>query len=497
MATPPHSSSPATRSIAKKPAAAKPTRAPAKNAAAASVPAEDDGLVRLNVYLQEQGIASRRKADTMIEQGRVQVDGVVTKKLGTRIPSDAVVKVDGKALKATPLAKVVFLLNKPDLCLTSRSDTQGRKTIFDLPALHRVPRNAQAVGRLDYRSEGLLLLTNDGDLAFALTHPRFSVEKSYAVLVADAVNAEDIDRLRKGVMLDDGFAKPLTVRLGSKEKMGASRGQWVEIVVTEGRNRLIRRMMETLGLKVVRLVRMAIGDVRLPERLGEGQLMTVVGAELAYLNRVKLDMLKERDGLGAEKGPAGSPLTAADRLKRRLKRKLTLNDEEYLEERQRSSAALGARRRERKEAERDVPAAAAAAPSRARPARDDRDVRPVRDDRTVRDTRPARDDRPARDTRPARDERPARDTRPARDDRPARDTRPARDERPARDTARDSTARAPTPRPKPADAPRPAARRNETVDAPRPAARRAATDDKKPARAKAGGSRRSPGRPKD
>jgi len=322
----------------------------AKTSAKAAAPAasEIEGGIRLNVYLQEQGIASRRKADTMIEQGRVQVDGVVCKKLGSKVLPSAEIRVDGKPVRSVGSKKVVLMFNKPDLTLTSRSDTQGRQTVFDLPALKKLPPGCQAVGRLDYRSEGLLLLTNDGDLAYALTHPRYAVEKTYAVLVADSVNAEDVDRLRKGVKLDDGFAKPVGVRLGSKEKLGASRGQWIEIVVAEGRNRLIRRMMDVVGLNVLRLVRLAIGDVQLPEKLGAGHVVTLVGAELAYLNRIKLDMLQERDEPAK---PAAIPvLTEAEKLKRRLKRKLSLNDAEYAEERERRSAEAGSHRRTRKEA---------------------------------------------------------------------------------------------------------------------------------------------------
>jgi 23S rRNA pseudouridine2605 synthase len=309
-------------------------------------PEQGDGI-RLNVYLQEQGAASRRKSDTMIQQGRVQVNGVVVTQLGTKIPADSEVKLDGKVLRPASGKKTVLMLHKPDLCLTSRSDTQGRRTVFDLPALNKLAPGCQAVGRLDYRSEGLLLLTNDGDLAYALTHPRFSVEKTYAVLVADSVNAEDIDRLRKGVQLDDGFAKPVAVRLGNKERLGGSRGQWVEIIVAEGRNRLIRRMMEVVGLNVIRLVRLAIGDLRLPEKLGPGQVVPVVGAELSYLNRIKLDMIEERE----RPRPASERpfLSDADKLKRKLKRKLSLNDAEYAEERQRRSAEAGSHKRTRRE----------------------------------------------------------------------------------------------------------------------------------------------------
>lgn len=322
-------------------------QAPAKVSAEGEALEQND-FIRLNVYLQEQGIASRRKSDTMIQQGRVQVDGVVVTQLGTKIPPHAEVKVDGRVLRPVGTKKTVLMLHKPDLCLTSRSDSQGRRTVFDLPALKKLPPGCQAVGRLDFRSEGLLLLTNDGDLAYALTHPRFSVEKTYAVLVANDVNAEDVDKLRKGVQLDDGFAKPVAVRLGNKERLGASRGQWVEIIVAEGRNRLIRRMMEVVGLNVIRLVRLAIGDLRLPEKLSPGHVVPVVGAELAYLNRIKLDMLQERD---APKTPPARPvLTEEEKLKRKLKRKLSLNDAEYAEERERRAAEAGSKKRLRREA---------------------------------------------------------------------------------------------------------------------------------------------------
>lgn len=322
-------------------------QAPAKVSAEGEALEQND-FIRLNVYLQEQGIASRRKSDTMIQQGRVQVDGVVVTQLGTKIPPHAEVKVDGRVLRPVGTKKTVLMLHKPDLCLTSRSDSQGRRTVFDLPALKKLPPGCQAVGRLDFRSEGLLLLTNDGDLAYALTHPRFSVEKTYAVLVANDVNAEDVDKLRKGVQLDDGFAKPVAVRLGNKERLGASRGQWVEIIVAEGRNRLIRRMMEVVGLNVIRLVRLAIGDLRLPEKLSPGHVAPVVGAELAYLNRIKLDMLQERD---APKTPPARPvLTEEEKLKRKLKRKLSLNDAEYAEERERRAAEAGSKKRLRREA---------------------------------------------------------------------------------------------------------------------------------------------------
>ena len=304
---------------------------------------KDDGdLLRLNVLLQELGVASRRKADTLIEQGRVQIDGKVIKQLGSRVAPTVQVKVDGKVVARVNKSKVVYLLNKPDKCLTSRSDPQGRPTIFDLPSTQKLAGNVQSVGRLDFRSEGLLLLTDDGDLAYALTHPKFSVEKKYAVLITNRVTIEDLEKLRHGVKLDDGMAKPLSVRLGQKEKMGASSGQWVEIIVTEGRNRLIRRMMEHIGLQVNRLVRIGIGDLSLPMKLDTGDIHTVTGHELSYLNEIKQSMLKDLSKKSAH------TLTQQDILVRKMRRKMSLNDLDYeVEKERRNAQVVTARRRKR------------------------------------------------------------------------------------------------------------------------------------------------------
>ena len=334
------SSKPAPRRSAAK---AAPRTAAPRTAAQKTASAAPEGHVRLNVFLQSHGVASRRKADELIERGSVKVNGKAVTTLGLRIDPDSTVTVNGKVIKAE-LPRMTVVFNKPDMCLTTRFDAQARMTIFDFPALKGLPNNVQAVGRLDYRSEGLLILTNDGDLAYALTHPRFSVEKTYAILVADDVTVEDIEKLRAGVKLEDGLAKAISARLGTKEKMGASRGQWIEIVVTEGRNRLIRRMAEALGLKVVRLVRIAIGELRLPTRVSTGQITTVSGHDLAYLEKIKEEMLANR---GTPTDLSESGLTPQDLRKRKIKRSLKLNDTEYTDEVQRRSAEAGAKRRVR------------------------------------------------------------------------------------------------------------------------------------------------------
>ena len=240
--------------------------------------------VRLNVFLQRHGVASRRKADELILTGAVRVNRKVVTTLGTKVlPTDSV-SVNGRVVR-NELPQATYLFHKPDLYLTTRKDGRSRNTIFDIQAVAKLPANVQPVGRLDFRSEGLLILTNDGDLAFALSHPRFHVEKTYAVLVSEQLMPSDLEKLRNGVDLADGFAKPLSVKTGGSEKLGGSRGQWLKIVVTEGRNRLVRRMLAAIGLKVVKLVRIGIGTIQLPENLQAGQ---VIPAPDHVLNQLEL-----------------------------------------------------------------------------------------------------------------------------------------------------------------------------------------------------------------
>jgi pseudouridine synthase len=396
-------------------------------------PAEVSGDVRLNVFLQENGIASRRKADELISSGVVKVNGKSVTQLGTRISRTDKVHVHGKLVSSKSLPQVVYILNKPDMCLTTRFDAKMRRTIFDLAAVKNLPPNVQAVGRLDYRSEGLLLLTNDGDLAYALTHPRFSVEKTYAVLVSDGVTIEDVEKLRAGVMLDDGMAKAVSVRMGNKERMGATRGQWLELVVTEGRNRLIRRMAEAIGLKVVRLVRTGIGEIILPATLKPGSIIAVDAQAQEHLEQIKSDMLSSS---GESKAVA---LDEATRAKRRLKKKLNLNDDEYAFEASRRAAEASEKRKQRVQASESMKVADGPVQTSDRPRREDRlDSRPQPKGRATREERS--DSRPQPKGRATREERS--DSRPQAKGRPSRDersdSRPQPKGRPSRDDRSDS-----------------------------------------------------------
>jgi len=275
-------------------------------------------VLRLNSYMQKLGIASRRRADLLILAGKVKVDGKIVKKLGSRVNPKAVISVENQDFGKI-LDKKSYIFYKPFRFITSRKDKMNRSIIFDLPALGALPITVQSVGRLDYRSEGLLILTNDGDLAYSITHPKFSIEKTYVVLLSTLVKKEEIAQLRKGVDLEDGFAKPHSIKLKAKEKLGRSTGQWVEITVTEGRNRLVRRMFELFGYKVVRLIRVRIGDIKLPSRFEPGQIRPVDSSEKEYLQKIKKQTLSTKNSI-YEKDSF---------IKKRGKSKASLNDKDY------------------------------------------------------------------------------------------------------------------------------------------------------------------------
>ena len=209
---------------------------------------------RLQKVLAAAGHGSRRECELLIEQGRVMVDDRVVTRLGTRVdPQRQRIRLDGEAVQLE--RRVYYLLNKPKGFLSTNFDPSGRPRAVDI--LKAVPQRLFSVGRLDRESDGLLLLTNDGELTNRLTHPRYGVPKTYLVQVAGRPKPEDFAKMRKGVFLSEGKVTVDSVR--SKGSRG--RSTLLEIVLSEGRNREIRRMLARLGHKVMRLTRTAIGPV--------------------------------------------------------------------------------------------------------------------------------------------------------------------------------------------------------------------------------------------
>jgi len=232
---------------------------------------------RLHKILAHAGVGSRRKCEELIAAGRVSVDGQQVRELGSRIELDQhEICVDGEPIRTE--RPVYWLVNKPPGYLCTNRDPGRRPLAIDL--VPQVSQRVYTVGRLDEASEGLLLLTNDGDLAFRLTHPRFGVEKTYLVQVAGHPSAEDLQRLLKGVWLSDGHVKAREAR--RIKNQGES--TWLRIVLNEGKNREIRRMLAKLGHKVLRLKRIAIGAVQLGN-LKRGKSRRLSPSEVASLRR--------------------------------------------------------------------------------------------------------------------------------------------------------------------------------------------------------------------
>jgi 23S rRNA pseudouridine2605 synthase len=212
------------------------------------------------------------------------VNGKLVTEQGMRIdPNTDKVTVLGRHINNTPPPRVYWLLNKPDMVLTSRPDGTGRMTIYDLHSTRDLQFLVSPVGRLDYRTEGLLLLSNDGELVHRLAHPKYKVPRYYNVLIDGRLSYEEESALRRGIELEDGITGKSEVIFAHSVNLGQSRGSWYFITVFEGRNRLVRRMFEHFGFKVVRLVRYGFGDLRLPDDLPAGDYRQLTNSEIKYL----------------------------------------------------------------------------------------------------------------------------------------------------------------------------------------------------------------------
>lgn len=249
--------------------------------------------IRLQKLLSQAGIASRRAAEKLIAEGRVTVNGTTVREMGVKAdPAGDDIRVDGRRVRPAHRHRYI-LLNKPAGFVTTRSDPQRRRTVIDL--LDGVREYVYPVGRLDYDTEGLLLLTNDGDLAARLTHPRHEVERTYEAHVAGTPDEAAIDKLRRGIPLDGRRTMPAEVRRlakGPAPRKGAphERQHNVVLIITirEGRNRQVRRMCEAVGHPVRKLRRVRIGPIS-DKRLRPGEWRELTPKEVEKLKSGKVE----------------------------------------------------------------------------------------------------------------------------------------------------------------------------------------------------------------
>lgn len=207
-------------------------------------------MERLQKVIAYAGVASRRKAEQLILEGKVKVNGQVVKELGTKVSNSDTVEVEGVKLEKED--KVYFLLYKPKGYISAVTDDKGRKTVTDI-FKKRVHQRIFPVGRLDYETTGLLLLTNDGEFSYQLTHPKFKIDKTYVARVKGVPTIEGLKKLQRGIKLEDGKTAPAKVSMTSFDE--AAGKAICEITIHEGKNRQVRRMFEAIGTPVVKLKR--------------------------------------------------------------------------------------------------------------------------------------------------------------------------------------------------------------------------------------------------
>lgn len=228
-------------------------------------------MERLQKLIARAGICSRREAEKLIQAGRVTVDGQIVTEPGAKADTRQIICVDGKRLQAEE--KIYFMLNKPRGYVSTARDERGRKTVLDL--LGDVAGRVYPVGRLDLNSEGLLILTNDGDLTNALLHPRYEVSKTYRAKITGTVSEDKLDLLRTGIELEDGLTAPAEICL-----LGDG---LVEVTLHEGRNRQVRRMFAAVGCDVKRLKRIKFAGLTLDGQLRPGQFRALTTVEIIRL----------------------------------------------------------------------------------------------------------------------------------------------------------------------------------------------------------------------
>lgn len=235
--------------------------------------------MRINKYIAQCGIASRRKAEDIIKSKKVKVNGKVTTDLSTEIKDTDIVSIDNKTVKIVSNL-VYYKLNKPKGYITSTSDDKDRKTVINL--MRGIHYRVFPIGRLDYDTEGLLLLTNDGEIANILTKPNSEVKKTYVLHIGGIINKDEIKKLSTGVDIGDYITRPCSVELietnGTQSKL--------KVTITEGKNRQIRKMFASIGKEVTFLKRIQIGDIKLGG-LSRGEYAPLNQKEIRYLKSLK------------------------------------------------------------------------------------------------------------------------------------------------------------------------------------------------------------------
>ncbi len=235
--------------------------------------------MRINKFLADCGVASRRKCDELILQGKVKVNNKVVRELGLDIKPTDVVLFENRAVRPS-VKRVYYKLHKPKGYVTTANDEKGRKTVVEL--MRKVQERVYPIGRLDYDTEGLLILTNDGDITNILTHPKNMVKKTYVASIEGEIATEDVKKISKGVDIGGYVTQPCSVQVLDKDEKFTR----VEITITEGKNHQVKKMFEAVGKNVAFLKRVSIGEIKLGG-LARGEYKTLTTKEIAYLKSLQ------------------------------------------------------------------------------------------------------------------------------------------------------------------------------------------------------------------
>ena len=236
-------------------------------------------MERLQKFMAACGVASRRKCEEIIKEGRVSVNGIPVLEMGIQIdPEKDCVTVDGTNIRK-PEKKIVIMLNKPDYVMSTAHDPEGRDTVVQL-----VPSEQRLfpVGRLDYHTEGLILLTNDGEIAYRLTHPKYEIEKEYVAVIKGRLERRELLKLQSGIEIDGELTAPAKVKIVGQTEHTTS----VSMIIHEGRNRQIRKMLEAVEKEVLQLTRIRMGELFLG-KLKPGEYRLLNGSEMSDLNQLR------------------------------------------------------------------------------------------------------------------------------------------------------------------------------------------------------------------